>query len=65
MGPYVKVDISTHPDLRVIIPTICNLYSRTNTQDAMPALFRIVDERAGKLPPMPGNFRTTGRRSSG
>jgi putative SOS response-associated peptidase YedK len=35
---------------------MCNLYSITKAQDAMRALFRVVHDRTGNLPPMPGVF---------
>lgn len=38
------------------MPSMCNLYSVTKGQSAIRALFRIVQDRAGNLPPMPGVF---------
>jgi putative SOS response-associated peptidase YedK len=35
---------------------MCNLYSMTKPQDAIRAIFRIVRDRTGNLPPMPGIF---------
>jgi putative SOS response-associated peptidase YedK len=35
---------------------MCNLYSITNGQAAIRALFRVAHDRAGNLPPMPGVF---------
>jgi len=35
---------------------VCNLYSLTNTQDAMRALFRVGHDRTGNLPTLPGSF---------
>jgi hypothetical protein len=35
---------------------MCNLYSITTNQAAIIALFRVVNQYAGNLPPMPGVF---------
>jgi putative SOS response-associated peptidase YedK len=35
---------------------MCNLYSLTRAQDAIRALFRVVHDRTGNLPPMLGIF---------
>ena len=35
---------------------MCNLYSMTKPQDAMRAIFRVVRDRTGNLPPMPGDY---------
>ena len=35
---------------------MCNLYSMTKPQDAIRAIFRVVRDRTGNLPPMPGIF---------
>ena len=35
---------------------MCNLFSITKAQDAMRSLFRVVHDRTGNLPPMPGVF---------
>ncbi|WP_294536608.1 SOS response-associated peptidase [uncultured Rhodoblastus sp.] len=35
---------------------MCNLYSLTRAQDAIRALFRVVHDPTGNLPPMPGIF---------
>ena len=35
---------------------MCNLYSITTSQKAIPALCRIVNRYVGNLPPMPGVF---------
>jgi hypothetical protein len=37
---------------------MCNLYSITNNQAAIAALFRVVNPYVGNLPPMSGVFRT-------
>jgi hypothetical protein len=36
--------------------SMCNLYSITNIQEAIRALFRVVNRYVGNLPPMPGVF---------
>jgi hypothetical protein len=36
--------------------TMCNLYSITTNQEAIRALFRVVNRYVGNLPPMPGVF---------
>jgi hypothetical protein len=33
---------------------MCNLYSITTNQEAIRALFRVVNRYVGNLPPMPG-----------
>jgi hypothetical protein len=38
---------------------MCNLYSITTTQAAIAALFRVINQNVGNLPPMPAYFRTT------
>ena len=35
---------------------MCNLYSITTNQAAIAALFRVVNQYVGNLPPMPGVF---------
>jgi putative SOS response-associated peptidase YedK len=35
---------------------MCNLYSITTNQEAVRALFRIMNRYVGNLPPMPGVF---------
>jgi len=35
---------------------MCNLYSITTNQAAIIALFRVVNQYVGNLPPMPGVF---------
>src|ERR1035437_8468704 len=35
---------------------MCNLYSITTNQAAIIALFRVVNQYVGNLPPMPGEF---------
>jgi putative SOS response-associated peptidase YedK len=35
---------------------MCNLYSITTNQAAIAALFRVVNQYADNLPPMPGVF---------
>jgi putative SOS response-associated peptidase YedK len=35
---------------------MCNLYSMTKPQDAIRAIYRVVRDRTGNLPPMPGIF---------
>jgi putative SOS response-associated peptidase YedK len=35
---------------------ICNLYSITTNQEAIRALFRVMNRYVGNLPPMPGVF---------
>jgi putative SOS response-associated peptidase YedK len=35
---------------------MCNLYSMTKPQDAMRAIYRVVRDRTGNLPSMPGIF---------
>jgi hypothetical protein len=34
---------------------MCNLYSITTNQEAIRALFRVVNRYVGNLPPMPGS----------
>jgi hypothetical protein len=41
---------------------ICNLYSITTNQEAIRALFRIVNRYVGNLPPMPASCPTFRRR---
>lgn len=36
--------------------SMCNLYSLTRSQEAMRRLFKVKNDRAGNLPPMPGIF---------
>jgi hypothetical protein len=43
------------PDTSVGIIPVCNLYSITN-QEAIRALFRVINRHVGNLPPMPGVF---------
>jgi putative SOS response-associated peptidase YedK len=35
---------------------MCNLYSVTTNQEAIRALFRVMNRYVGNLPPMPGVF---------
>src|SRR5215217_845678 len=35
---------------------MCNLYSITTNQEAVRALFRVINRYVGNLPPMPGVF---------
>jgi hypothetical protein len=35
---------------------VCNLYSIITNQAAIAALFRVIDQYVGNLPPMPGVF---------
>jgi putative SOS response-associated peptidase YedK len=35
---------------------MCNLYSMVTNQQAIRALFRVRNDRAGNLPPLPGIF---------
>jgi hypothetical protein len=35
---------------------MCNLYSITTNQAAIIALFRVINQQVGNLPPMPGVF---------
>jgi hypothetical protein len=35
---------------------MCNLYSVTTNQEAIRALFRVINRYVGNLPPMPGVF---------
>jgi len=35
---------------------MCNLYSITTNQAAIAALFRVLNQHVGNLPPMPGVF---------
>ena len=35
---------------------MCNLYSITTNQEAIRALFRVINRYIGNLPPMPGVF---------
>src|SRR3979490_3133127 len=35
---------------------MCNLYSITTNQEAIRALFRVINSYVGNLPPMPGVF---------
>jgi hypothetical protein len=35
---------------------VCNLYSVTTNQEAIRALFRVVNRYVGNLQPMPGVF---------
>jgi hypothetical protein len=43
---------------------VCNLYSITKNQAAIRGLFRVTQDSAGNLPPMPGVFPTTGSRGA-
>jgi hypothetical protein len=43
---------------------MCNLYSITTNQEAIRALFRVVNRYVGNLPPMPRVFPTIRLRSS-
>ncbi len=36
---------------------MCNLYSITTNQEAIRALFRVVNRYVGNLPPNPASFR--------
>jgi hypothetical protein len=42
---------------------MCNLYSITTNQEAIRALFRVINRYVGNLPPMPGVFPDYLRRS--
>jgi len=42
---------------------MCNLYSITTNQEAIRALFRVMNRYVGNLAPMPGVSRTTRHRS--
>ena len=35
---------------------MCNLYSTTTNQEAIRALFRVMNSYVGNLPPVPGVF---------
>jgi hypothetical protein len=35
---------------------MCNLYSITTSQEAVRALFRVINRYVGNFPPMPGVF---------
>jgi putative SOS response-associated peptidase YedK len=35
---------------------VCNLYSISTNQEAIRALFRVINRYVGNLPPMPGVF---------
>jgi hypothetical protein len=35
---------------------MCNLYSITTNQAAIAGLFRVLNQKVGNLPPMPGVF---------
>jgi hypothetical protein len=37
---------------------MCNLYSITTNQEAIRALFRVMNRYVGNLPPLPGVFPT-------
>jgi putative SOS response-associated peptidase YedK len=43
---------------------MCNLYSITTNQEAIRALFRVVNRYVGNLPPMPGVFPLSSARGS-
>jgi hypothetical protein len=43
---------------------MCNLYSITTNQEAIRALFRVMNRYVGNLAPMPGVFPTIPHRSS-
>ena len=43
---------------------MCNLYSITTNQEAIRALFRVVNRYVGNLPPMPACFQTIPRQWS-
>jgi hypothetical protein len=44
---------------------LCNLYSITTNQAAIIALFRVMNQQVGNLPPMPGMFsRLSGSRGA-
>ena len=43
--------------MRVCSVLMCNLYSITTNQEAIRALFRVMNRYVGNLPPMPGVFR--------
>ena len=38
------------------LPLMCNLYSITKGQSAIRDLFRVVHDRIGNVPPLPGIF---------
>jgi len=40
---------------------MCNLYSITTNQEAIRALFRVINRYVGNLPPMPGVFSRLSR----
>jgi putative SOS response-associated peptidase YedK len=40
----------------VPLAAMCNLYSITTNQAAIAALFRVINQYVGNLPPMPGVF---------
>jgi hypothetical protein len=40
----------------VPLTEMCNLYSIITNQDAIIALFRVINRCVGNLPPMPGVF---------
>jgi hypothetical protein len=44
--------------------SVCNLYSITNNQATILALFRVVNRYVGNLQPMPGVFPDYPARSS-
>jgi hypothetical protein len=47
----------------VLIIDMCNLYSISTDQEAIGALFRMINRYVVNLPPMPGVFPTTLRQS--
>ena len=44
------------PGERGLARSMCNLYSITTNQEAIRALFRVMNRYVGNLPPMPGVF---------
>jgi hypothetical protein len=53
-GPGLVVCFATNYRTSEFI--MCNLYSITTNQEAIRALFRVVNRYVGNLPPMPGVF---------
>jgi putative SOS response-associated peptidase YedK len=47
---------STHGTSWKLRRRMCNLYSITTNQEAIRALFRVINRYVGNLPPMPGVF---------
>jgi len=55
LGRYLERDHSRNEPVAIM----CNLYSITTNQEAIRALFRVINRYVGNLPPMPACFRTT------